>query len=76
MIIIYAQNLSENIPQCMRQMLWYTDRGCYDFMGANIGLGVFVAEAGENRIAIHQVNNTHRLGTPGLLCMSQPQSYH
>ena len=54
-------NSSENIPRCARQMLCATDRGCYDFMGVKIGLGVFVAESGRNRIAIHQANNAHSL---------------
>ena len=39
------------------EMLRGVDRGSYEFMGAAMGLGVFVAEAGENRIAIHQGAN-------------------
>jgi len=40
-----------------RIMLYGTDQGCQDFMGCNMGLGVFVAEAGDNRLAIHQGAN-------------------
>jgi allantoicase len=40
-----------------RLMLHGTDLGCQDFMGCNMGLGVFVAEAGDNRLAIHQGAN-------------------
>ncbi|MBM4381217.1 MAG: serine hydrolase, partial [Deltaproteobacteria bacterium] len=39
------------------QMLRGTDMGCRDFMGCDMGLGVFVAEADENRFAIHQGAN-------------------
>lgn len=39
------------------QMLKGRDLGCRDFMGTDIGLGVFIAEAGDNRIAIHQGSN-------------------
>ena len=39
------------------QMLKGRDLGCREFMGADMGLGVFVAEAGDNRIAIHQGSN-------------------
>ncbi|WP_176737099.1 serine hydrolase [Oligoflexus tunisiensis] len=38
-------------------MLYGTDQGCQDFMGCNMGLGIFVAEAGDNRLAIHQGAN-------------------
>jgi allantoicase len=40
-----------------RLMLYGTDQGCQDFMGCNMGLGIFVAEAGDNRLAIHQGAN-------------------
>ena len=40
-----------------RTMLHYTDNGCMKFMGCQMGLGVFVAEAGENKLAIHQGAN-------------------
>ncbi len=33
------------------------DRGSLAFMGAYMGLGVFIAEAGDNRIALHQAAN-------------------
>jgi allantoicase/malate synthase/CubicO group peptidase (beta-lactamase class C family) len=40
-----------------REMLWGSDKGCREFMGCQVGLGVFVAEAGENKIALHQGAN-------------------
>jgi len=39
------------------QMLFGTDRGCKRFMGTKMGLGIFTAEAGANRLAIHQGAN-------------------
>ncbi|MBI2376262.1 MAG: serine hydrolase [Deltaproteobacteria bacterium] len=39
------------------QMLHGSDKGCRAFMGCEMGLGVFVAEAGGNRFAIHQGAN-------------------
>lgn len=39
------------------EMLFGSDKGCREFMGCQMGLGVFVAEAGENRIALHQGAN-------------------
>ena len=39
------------------QLLHSTDRSSQKFMGVNIGLGVFIAEAGQNRFAIHQGAN-------------------
>lgn len=39
------------------QMLYGTDKGCREFMGCDMGLGVFVAEAGDNKLAIHQGAN-------------------
>jgi allantoicase/malate synthase/CubicO group peptidase (beta-lactamase class C family)/2-oxo-4-hydroxy-4-carboxy--5-ureidoimidazoline (OHCU) decarboxylase len=38
-------------------MLHGRDRGARDFMGCDAGLGVFTAEAGPNRIALHQGAN-------------------
>jgi len=38
-------------------MLRATDKGCFDFMGVKMGLGIFVGEAGDNRFAIHQGAN-------------------
>mmetsp|Transcript_11411 Transcript_11411/g.14867 ORF Transcript_11411/g.14867 Transcript_11411/m.14867 type:complete len:644 (-) Transcript_11411:367-2298(-) len=38
-------------------MLRATDKGCFDFMGVKMGLGIFVGEAGDNRLAIHQGAN-------------------
>lgn len=40
-----------------RQMLHGSDLGCQAFMGCNMGLGVFIADAADNRIAIHQGAN-------------------
>lgn len=39
------------------EMLYGTDKGCREFMGCDMGLGVFVAEAGDNKLAIHQGAN-------------------
>lgn len=39
------------------QMLKGRDLGCREFMGTDMGFGVFVAEAGDNRLAIHQGSN-------------------
>ena len=38
-------------------MLHGRDFGCRDFMNCDMGLGVFVTEAGDNRLAIHQGSN-------------------
>jgi allantoicase len=40
-----------------RLMLHSSDNGCMKFMGCEMGLGVFVAEAGDNKLAIHQGAN-------------------
>jgi allantoicase/CubicO group peptidase (beta-lactamase class C family) len=39
------------------QMLFGTDKGCVRFMGSKMGLGVFIAEAGPNKFAVHQGAN-------------------
>lgn len=39
------------------QMLFGTDKGCMRFMGCRMGLGIFIAEAGLNKLAIHQGAN-------------------
>lgn len=39
------------------EMLHSTDKGSMEFMGARMGLGIFVGEADENRIALHQGAN-------------------
>lgn len=39
------------------RMLRDTDTSSQNFMGVNIGLGVFIAEAGRNRLALHQGAN-------------------
>lgn len=38
-------------------MLHGADKGAHEFMGCDIGLGVFIAEAGENRFMVHQGAN-------------------
>ena len=38
-------------------MLHGRDLGCREFMGCDMGLGVFVADMGDNRVAIHQGAN-------------------
>jgi allantoicase len=38
-------------------MLFGKDLGCMKFMGCKMGLGVFIAEAGPNKFAIHQGAN-------------------
>lgn len=40
-----------------RLMLHGTDLGCRDFMGCLMGLGIFVAHAGDNKLMIHQGAN-------------------
>jgi allantoicase/CubicO group peptidase (beta-lactamase class C family) len=40
-----------------RLMLQGSDLGCREFMGATMGLGVFIVEAGLNRFAVHQGAN-------------------
>ncbi|MGE3262338.1 MAG: serine hydrolase [Bacteriovoracia bacterium] len=39
------------------RMLHGSDKGCRAFMGCEMGLGVFVAEAGPNKFALHQGAN-------------------
>ncbi len=39
------------------EMLHGVDKGSFEFIGAKMGLGIFVAEAGDNKIAIHQGAN-------------------
>ena len=38
-------------------MLNGKDLGCQEFMKANMGLGVFIVEAGENKFMLHQGAN-------------------
>lgn len=40
-----------------RLMLYGTDKGCKKFMGCLMGLGIFIAEAGDNKFMIHQGAN-------------------
>ncbi|GAB5353561.1 hypothetical protein AAMO2058_000046100 [Amorphochlora amoebiformis] len=57
-----------------RMLLKYTnDKGSMEFMGAKMGLGVFVARAGPNRIALHQAAND---GFRGLyvMCFDGPNA--
>ncbi|MCX6117849.1 MAG: serine hydrolase [Proteobacteria bacterium] len=51
-----------NVPRIVshdtaRHMLASNDLGSVDFMGARMGLGVFVLDAGENRVMVHQGAN-------------------
>ncbi|NDD90860.1 hypothetical protein EBZ37_02075 [bacterium] len=39
------------------QMLHAKDLGCQEFMGCGVGVGIFVIEAGENRLMLHQGSN-------------------
>lgn len=39
------------------QMLYGQDKGSVEFIGAKMGLGIFIGEAGENKIALHQGAN-------------------
>jgi len=39
------------------RMLHGKDLGCREFMGCDMGIGVFVIEAGDNRLMIHQGSN-------------------
>jgi malate synthase len=41
----------------VREMMHSTDNGCKKFMGCEMGLGVFVAYAGDNKFIIHQGAN-------------------
>ncbi|MBC7537921.1 MAG: serine hydrolase, partial [Bacteriovorax sp.] len=38
-------------------MLYGTDKGCMNFMGVKMGLGIFTVDAGPNKLAIHQGAN-------------------
>ncbi len=57
------------------QMLWGSDRGSRAFMGCDMGLGVFVAEAGPNRLAIHQGSN-EGFRAIFVQCFSGPDAGH
>ena len=54
---------NNNFPDCpishgtAVEMLYGLDKGSQQFMGARMGLGIFVAETGENKLAIHQGAN-------------------
>jgi allantoicase/malate synthase/CubicO group peptidase (beta-lactamase class C family) len=49
-----SKNLSHDTAA---EMLYGSDKGCREFMGCDMGLGVFVAECGDNKIALHQGAN-------------------
>jgi len=56
------------------KMLHGKDKGCQDFMGANMGLGVFIVEADENKFMLHQgANNGFR--SIYLYCFSGPDKH-
>lgn len=40
-----------------RLMLWAKDDGCREFMGCDMGLGIFVLEGGQNKWTLHQGAN-------------------
>src|SRR5690606_7274484 len=40
-----------------RVMLHGTDKGCREFMGCTMGMGIFIAEADDNKFMIHQGAN-------------------
>jgi hypothetical protein len=50
-------------PDTARVMLAGTDKGCREFMGVLMGVGIFVGEAGPNRFAIHQVRKDNHMTT-------------
>ena len=58
-----------------RQILRGEDRGSMEFMGTNMGLGVFVADAGPNRFAIHQAANDGFRGVY-VVCFDGPDAVH
>lgn len=70
----FLQNLTTSYEQGNENvvnMMLATDKGSVDFMGAKMGLGVFIAEAGENRFALHQgANDGYR--SMFLQCISGP----
>lgn len=39
------------------EMVYGTDKGCREFMGCDMGLGIFVAECGDNKVVLHQGAN-------------------
>jgi malate synthase len=39
------------------EMVYGTDKGCRNFMGCDMGLGIFVAECGDNKMVLHQGAN-------------------
>ncbi len=43
--------------ECSVRMVHGSDKGALEFMGCTMGLGIFIAEAGANRLAIHQGAN-------------------
>ena len=47
------------------------DKGAFEFMGALIGYGVFVAQAGNNRLLLHQAANDGFRGI-ALICFDGP----
>jgi len=49
------------------------DKGSGDFMNARMGMGVFVADAGPNRVALHQAANEGFRGMY-LICFEGPDS--
>jgi malate synthase len=52
---VQSKNTISHDTACL--MLNGTDNGSREFMGCDMGLGIFVAECGENKIAFHQGAN-------------------
>lgn len=64
----YASNFVD-----AREILRAEDKGSFEFMGASMGLGVFVASAGPNKFAIHQAANDGFRGVY-LYCFDGPNA--
>lgn len=52
-----SQNPQHPRHLLVRRALYSEDKGSFEFMGAQMGLGFFVAECGDNRILLHQGAN-------------------
>ena len=63
-VLQHLQRAYRNVPgsgpishDTAAHMLHGQDLGCREFMGCDIGLGIFVIDAGENRLMLHQGAN-------------------
>jgi len=52
-----------------------TDKGCFEFMHSQMGLGVFIVKAGANRFMLHQAANDGFRGLY-LICFDGPDASH